>query len=144
MAPRAAAASAYMSALRSVAAGAGEETHGIVMVKRFVDLTASIRARAVGAAALAAAVVLLVAVPALVRRSPSLPIVYALPLAGIPDGMALDTGADRAIVSAYNVAAFSNGSGLGSVALYDLRTGRLVRALTAFSQNVEVTLDTPL
>ena len=88
------------------------------------------------AVALTAVVALLVAIPALVRRAPSLPIVYTLPMAGTPNGVALDMGADRAIVTAYNVAAFSNGSGSGSVALYDLRTGRFVRALTAFSQNV--------
>src|SRR5437763_11055908 len=85
-----------------------------------------------------ACAVTLVGLGLLRRRGPQ-PVLYTVALPQSSYGVALDTRIGRAFISGASVTA-----GTGSVDVYALRTGHLIRTLGPFSPNVEVTVIVPL
>ena len=75
----------------------------------------------------------------LLRRRDPQPVLYTVALPQTSYGVALDTRTGRAFIAGASLA-----TGTGSVWVYNLRTGHLIRTLGPFSPNVEVTVIAPL
>jgi len=75
----------------------------------------------------------------LLRRRDPQPVLYTVALPQTAYGVSLDTRTGRAFIAGASLA-----TGTGSVWVYNLRTGHLIRTLGPFSPNVEVTVIAPL